>query len=86
MTIALVSLLALLVNIPMGRMRERYRKFSWQWFAWIHASIPLIIALRIGLNLHPIAILLNIAAAIVGQVIGATPAKNKRKAASPPAP
>ena len=65
-----VSLVCLLVNIPMGRMRERCKKFSWQWILWVHASIPLIIALRIALKLHPIAIPINIAAAVAGQFIG----------------
>ena len=84
--ILLVSVICLLVNIPMGRMRERSRKFSWQWIAWIHASIPLIIALRIWLKLHPIAIPINIAAAVLGQVIGGAPEKRRRKATSPSAP
>ena len=78
--ILLVSVLSLLVNIPMGRMRERCRKFSWQWILWVHASIPLIIALRIGLHLHPIAIPINIACAVLGQMIGGAPEK-RRKAA-----
>ena len=83
--ILLVSVVCLLVNIPMGMMRERSRKFSLQWMLWVHASIPLIIALRIGLHLHWIAIPINIAAAILGQLIGGTPEKKKRKAASPSA-
>ena len=83
--ILLVSLICLLVNIPMGRMRERCRKFSWQWILWIHASIPLIIVLRIWLRLHPIAIPINIAAAILGQFIGGAPEKKRRKALSPSA-
>ena len=83
--IAAVSLLCLLVNIPMGMMRERSKKFSWQWILWIHASIPLIVALRIGLKLRLIAIPLNIAAAILGQFLGGLPEKKKRKALSPSA-
>ena len=65
-----VSLICLLVNIPMGMRRERCRKFSLAWIFWVHASIPLIIALRIGLHLSPWAIPLNIAAAVLGQMIG----------------
>ena len=76
-----VSALCLLLNIPMGMRRERCRKFSWQWLLWIHASIPLIILLRIWLKLHPIAIPINIAAAVLGQVIGGAPEKKRRKAA-----
>jgi len=68
--ILLVSLLCLILNVPLGIWRERCRKFSWQWFLAIHASIPLIIALRIGLRLHWVAIPINIAAAVLGQFVG----------------
>ena len=74
-----VSALCFLVNIPLGRMRERSRKFSWQWILWVHASIPLIVFLRISLKLHPIAIPINIASAVLGQIVGASPEKKKRK-------
>ena len=80
--ILLVSIIALLINIPLGKMRERARKFSLAWILWVHASIPLIIALRILWHLHPIAIPINIASAILGQVIGAAPEKKKRRASS----
>lgn len=83
--ILLVSILCFLVNIPLGAWRERTKKFSLQWIVAIHASIPLIIALRIGLHLHLVAIPINIAAAILGQVVGARSEKKKRKAASPSA-
>jgi hypothetical protein len=81
--IALVSVLCLLLNIPLGMMRERSRKFSLQWILWIHASIPLIIVLRIWLKLHWAAIPINIAAAVLGQFIGGVPEKQKRRGASP---
>ena len=71
--ILLVSVICLLVNIPMGRMRERSRKFSLQWLLWVHASIPLIVFLRIWLKLHLLAIPINIASAILGQLIGGAP-------------
>jgi hypothetical protein len=80
-----VSVVCLVVNIPMGRMRERSKKFSLAWIFWIHASIPLIIFLRIWLQLHPAAIPINIAAAVIGQAIGAAPEKRKRRAAAPAA-
>ena len=83
--ILLVSAICFLVNIPLGKMRERSRKFSWQWILWIHASIPVIIALRFWLGLHPIAIPINIAAAVLGQFLGGLPEKKKRQATSPTA-
>jgi hypothetical protein len=77
--ILLVSVICLLVNIPLGRMRERSRKFSLAWLLWIHASIPLIIALRFWLRLHWLAIPINIAAAILGQAIGGAREKRRRR-------
>ena len=83
--ILVVSIVCLLVNIPLGRMRERARKFSWQWILWVHASITLIILMRIGLQLHPVAIPINIASAVLGQFIGGAPEKKRRQAARPAA-
>ena len=83
--ILLVSAVCLLVNIPLGWVRERSRKFSWQWILWVHASIPLIVLLRIALHLPLLAIPINIAAALLGQFIGGAPEKKKRKAVSPSA-
>ena len=82
--IALVSLLCFLVNIPMGARRERSKKFSLAWIFWVHASIPLIIFLRIWLRLYPVAIPINIAAAVMGQLVGAAPEKKRRRLAAPP--
>ena len=69
--ILIVSIVCFAVNIPLGVWREHTKKFSWQWILAIHASIPLIIALRIGLKLHPLAIPINIASAVLGQLVGA---------------
>jgi hypothetical protein len=70
LTIALVSGLCLVVNIPLGARRERARRFFPEKFVWIHASIPFIILLRVWLGLPPLAIPLNIAAAVLGQLLG----------------
>ena len=83
--IAVISLVSFVVNLPLGVWRERTRKFSWQWFLAIHASIPLIIVLRVVLELPLVAIPLNIAAAVLGQYLGGRPAKRRRKAAVPSA-
>lgn len=83
--IFLVSVICLLVNLPLGMMRERATRFFPEKFLWIHASIPFIIALRIGLHLHWVAIPINIAAAVLGQLLGGLSEKRKRKALSPSA-
>ncbi len=65
-----ISAAAFLVNIPLGYLRENCPKFSFKWFLWIHASIPLIIYLRITLGTSKLFIPVAIYLAIVGQVMG----------------
>ncbi|MDP2654222.1 MAG: ferrochelatase [Candidatus Omnitrophota bacterium] len=61
---------AFLVNIPMGYIRQGHSKFSAKWFFWIHASIPLIIYLRLSLHLTPALIPVFIFFAVLGQILG----------------
>ncbi|MDO8588128.1 MAG: hypothetical protein Q7T82_13965 [Armatimonadota bacterium] len=59
-----------LVNIPLGRLRSRQRKFSTKWFLYIHLSIPLIHLMRTREGFGYWAIPLLIAAGVVGQILG----------------
>jgi hypothetical protein len=68
LTLVLVG--ALLLNIPCGMRRAGERKFSWQWFLWVHMPIPLIVAARIFWHVDIAFIPLIILAALVGQYIG----------------
>ncbi|MDR1198421.1 MAG: hypothetical protein LBK94_05335 [Prevotellaceae bacterium] len=70
MNTLIISLAALLINIPLGIWRRKYKKFSFMWFFLIHASIPLIIPLRIWLDTPKIFIPLFIGFAVLGQLIG----------------
>lgn len=70
MNIAIVSIISLLVNIALGKYRAKYRKMSLRWWLLIHASIPLIIPLRIWLDTPNVAIILFVSLAVVGQMIG----------------
>jgi ferrochelatase len=65
-----IGIVSLLINIPMGYVRETAQKFSGAWFFWIHASIPLIVYLRITLNTSKLFIPVCIALAIIGQLAG----------------
>ncbi|MCB9748124.1 MAG: ferrochelatase [Candidatus Omnitrophica bacterium] len=62
--------IAFLINIPCGYIREKYPKFSFKWFFWIHASIPLLIYIRVTEHLNPWIIPFSILTAITGQIIG----------------
>jgi len=71
--------LALLVNIPLGYLREASQKFSVRWFVYVHLSIPLLVALRLLVGLGWGFVPLSIASAVAGQVIGGR--INRRKGA-----
>ena len=66
----ILSVAALLVNIPMGYIRENCPQFSLRWLFWIHAPIPLIIYMRVTLGTSKWFIPVGIFLAVVGQVIG----------------
>lgn len=63
-------LTALLVNIPMGYLRQGCAKFSLKWFFWIHASIPILIYLRLKWGVSAWFIPLSIFFAVIGQILG----------------
>ncbi|GAW93368.1 hypothetical protein [Calderihabitans maritimus] len=69
-SIFIVSLVALVVNVPLGRWRASVPKFSFLWFLAVHLSIPLIVYLRIKTHLGISYIPVTIAFAVLGQYLG----------------
>lgn len=61
---------ALLINLPLGYLRQRSRRYSFIWFTYIHLSIPLIIVLRIVAGFSWRIIPLTIGCAVAGQILG----------------
>jgi hypothetical protein len=61
---------AILINVPLGYIRQGVPKFSFAWYFYIHISIPFIIYLRIKSGYSWKFIPLTIAGAIIGQIIG----------------
>lgn len=62
---------AILVNIPLGYLRQAVPKFSFAWYFYIHISIPLIIYLRIKSGYSWKIIPFTIGGAVIGQIVGA---------------
>jgi hypothetical protein len=77
LNILIVAAVALGINIFLGKWRVKYRKFTLKWWLLIHASIPLIIPLRIWLGTPTIFIPVFIGLAIAGQFAGSKIAKNR---------
>jgi hypothetical protein len=69
--IGLLFAAALGANVPLGAWRRGLRRFSPAWFVAIHASIPLLVAMRLALVRPNWVIPPEIALAVVGQLIGA---------------
>ncbi len=63
-------LVALLVNIPFGYLRQGTEKFTFAWYFYVHISIPLIIYLRIKAGFSWKLIPLTLGGAVLGQIVG----------------
>ncbi|MBI2870870.1 MAG: hypothetical protein HYY14_04085 [Candidatus Omnitrophica bacterium] len=59
-----------ILNLPFGRLRARAKKFSFQWWLYIHLPVPLVIAFRILSHCPYWAIPILIATAVLGQWVG----------------
>jgi hypothetical protein len=76
--IGLLFVTALGTNVILGIWRSGLRRFSPAWFAAIHASIPLLIAIRV-LLIRPLWVIPpEIGLAFVGQFVGARLPKLRR--------
>ena len=69
-TVIIIALLAFIINIPFGYLRNKTRKFSARWFLYVHLSIPLIIAARLLSHTDYRYIPIFILAAVAGQILG----------------
>lgn len=69
--VSVITVFSFLVNLPFGYWRRNEKKFSVKWFLYIHLPIPLIIAFRVFWHAPYWGIPVFIAAAVLGQLIGA---------------
>lgn len=66
----LLSLAAIIINLPFGYYRAGTRRLSWQWFLAIHLPVPLIIVMRLMSGVSWGAVPLLIGCAVLGQLMG----------------
>jgi len=62
--------LTIIINIPLGYLRQAVEKFSFAWYFYIHISIPLIIYLRVKSGYSWKFIPLTLGGAFLGQIVG----------------
>ena len=70
LTITGLIVLAFVVSVPCGYLRQNYEKFTFGWYFYIHISIPLIIYLRIKAGFSWMFIPLTLGGAVAGQLVG----------------
>ncbi|MQL95412.1 hypothetical protein Taro_028082 [Colocasia esculenta] len=75
-----IALLGMAANVPLGIWREHTQKFSPQWFVAVHAAVPFIAMLRKSVLMPKTAMVLTIAASILGQTIGSRAERLRLKA------
>lgn len=59
-----------MLNVPFGFLRSKTKKFSFNWFLCVHATIPVIFLGRFFAHLGVAYVPFFIAAAVIGQVSG----------------
>lgn len=62
--------LAFTANLPLGYLRESSARYSWQWFLYIHLSIPFLLTVRLFYGFGWWAIPFTVAMAVAGQILG----------------
>lgn len=70
LSLAGLLLFAILINLPLGFLREASPRYSLRWFVYIHLSIPFILLLRLREGFGWQIIPLTIACAVFGQLLG----------------
>ena len=68
--LALLVLGAFGLNVPLGYLRNNYRRFSFGWYFYVHISIPVIIYLRVKASFSWKVVPLTLGGAIAGQIVG----------------
>jgi hypothetical protein len=72
-------LFAVIINLPLGYLRQNYEKFSFGWYFYIHISIPVIIFLRVKFGFSWKFIPLTLGGAVAGQLLGGFIHKRRKR-------
>ncbi len=76
--IAGLTLIAFLVSVPCGYLRQNYKKYSFMWFLLIHIPIPFIVLLRIKMGLGWQVIPLTLGGSVAGQIVGGIVSRRRK--------
>jgi hypothetical protein len=77
-TVIGLILLAFVISVPCGYLRQNYKKYSFMWFFLIHLPIPFIVLLRVKAGIGWQVIPLTLGGSVAGQVIGGIVSRRRR--------
>lgn len=72
-------LMAFVISIPCGYIRQNYEKYSFMWFLLIHLPIPFIVLVRIGAGIDWRVIPLTLGSSVAGQIVGGAISRRRKK-------
>ena len=73
-----LTILAFVVSVPCGYLRQNYKKYSFMWFLLIHLPIPFIILLRVKAGVGWQVIPLTLGGSVAGQIVGGIASRRRR--------
>ena len=79
-TIAVVGLiiLAFVISVPCGYLRQNYKKYSFMWFLLIHLPIPFIVLTRVKAGIGWQFIPFTLGGSVAGQIVGGVVSRRRR--------
>jgi hypothetical protein len=79
-TITVIGLiiLAFVLSVPCGYLRQNYKKYSFMWFLLIHLPIPFIVLMRVKAGFGWQFIPLTLGGSVAGQIIGGVISRRRR--------
>lgn len=77
-TVVGLIVLAFVVSVPCGYLRQNYKKYSFMWFLLIHLPIPFIVLLRVKAGLGWQIIPFTLGGSVAGQIVGGIVSRRRR--------
>lgn len=73
-----LTILAFVVSVPCGYLRQNYKKYSFMWFLLIHLPIPFIVLLRVKTGFGWKVIPFTLGGSVAGQIVGGIVSRRRK--------
>jgi len=73
-----LTILAFVVSVPCGYLRQNYKKYSFMWFLLIHLPIPFIVLLRVKAGFGWQVVPFTLGGAVAGQIVGGIVSRRRK--------